>query len=71
MVVLVDQVLIYQTVEVKMDIVQHLAIYLPSVAVEAVEDMIALLDLEEMMEWSVDQVVEEVPMVEVLLQDIV
>ena len=71
MVVLVEQVLMYQTVEVKMDNVQHSVIYLPSVAVEAVEDMIVLLHMEEMMEWSVDQVEEEVLMVEVLLQDIV
>ena len=71
--VLVEEVVleIYQTVEVKMDNVQHSVIYLPSVAVEAVEDMMELLQLEEMMEWSVDQVEEEVPMVTLLLMDIV
>ena len=67
--VLVEEVVleIYQTVEVKMDNVQHSVIYLPSVAVEAVEDMTELLEMEEMMEWSVDQVVEEVLMLELLL----
>ena len=50
-----------------MDNVQHSVIYLPSVAVEAVEDMTELLEMEEMMEWSVDQVVEEVLMLELLL----
>ena len=36
-------------------------------AVVAVEDMMELLEMEEMMEWSVDQVVEEVLMLELLL----
>ena len=67
MVVLVDQVLTYQTVEVKMDTVQHLVIYLLLVAVEAVEDMMELLRMEDLMEWSVDQVEEEVLMVATLL----
>ncbi len=49
--VLVEQVLIYQKLEVKMETVQHLVNYLPSVAVEAVEDMMELLEMEEMMEW--------------------
>ena len=66
-----DQVLTYLIVEVKMDIVQLLVIYLPLVAVEAVEDMMELLRMEDLMEWSVDQVEEEVPMVELLLKDMV
>ena len=50
---LVEEVVIgiYLIVEVKMDTVQHLVNYLPLVAVVAVEDMMELLEMEEMMEW--------------------